>query len=80
METPVIAHSSQLDKARHKGEEFMRNLEKLSSQLQTDVEEDEPHPKRHKTQSVPQQAQEPEAPVAQIEHIPQQVLREEQPT
>ena len=57
----------------------MRNLEKLSFELQTQVEEAEPQPKRHKTQSIPQQAQEPEAPVAQIEHIPQQVLIEEQP-
>ena len=31
IETTVIAHSSQLDEALHKGEEFMRNIEKFSS-------------------------------------------------
>ena len=40
METDVIAHSSQLDEVRHKGEEFMRNIEKLISQLQTQVEKE----------------------------------------
>ena len=53
MENPVISHSSQLDEALHKGEEFMINFKKLSSQLQTQVEEDEPQLKRHKTQFVP---------------------------
>ena len=64
--------------ALKRGEEFRQGLSKLNSQLQTHVQETEPHPKKKKTQLVSQQPQVPEALVAQTEKIPQQVLRDQQ--
>ena len=43
------------------------------------MQEAEPQPKKQKTHPVSQQPQVLEASVAQKEHIPQQVLRDEQP-
>ena len=79
IETPGIAHSSQEMEALQRGEEFKKGLAKLSAQLRTQMEEVETRPKKHKTQPVSQQPQVPKASVAQTEHIPQQVLKDEQP-
>ena len=79
IETLRRAHSSQEMEALQRGEEFKQGLAKLTTQLRTQVQEDEPQPKKQKTQPVSQQPQVPEALVAQIEHIPQQVLMDEQP-
>ena len=61
------------------GEEFNQGLSKISTQLWTQMQETEPQPNKQKNLSVSQQAEVLRASVAQSEHIPQQVLRDEQP-
>ena len=50
--------------ALHKGKEFKKTIENLSSQLQTETEEVESHPKNTKTQIVPEQVQIQQEPTA----------------
>ena len=51
--------------ALQRGEEFKQGLSKISAQLQTHVQEDEPPPKNKKTQLVSHQPEVVETLVAQ---------------
>ena len=76
IETPGSTHPSQELEALQRGEEFKQGLAKLSAQLWTHVQEDEPQLKKKKTQLVSHQPQVAEALMPQTEKIRQQVLND----
>ena len=64
LESPVRTQPSHMIETLHKGAYFKKNIENIISQLQTQIEEVEPNPKKKKNQLVLEQVQVQQAPVA----------------
>ena len=75
LESTTRTQPSQMIKTPHKGEEFMKTIENISSQLHTQIEEVEPHLKKKNTQLLPEQVQLQQAPATD----PREVPKEEHP-